>query len=179
MYDTWEYLTIRNYAARLNNSVWGTSTAAAVRHRRHYKYDTIGPNNTGSRALPCARAENTAAPGNGGGYAIDGSNYTTIEYDCLTRDAQGGFNVSGALDLVSNNEISCRWTRLYPDTGSSPGQSPYACGCSGGGKVFFTLNADVVNNYVHDNYNAGIWFDFDNSGAISQITIWHRTGAAG
>ena len=101
---------------------------------------------------------------NGGGYAIGAGGYTTIEYNCLTQNAQGAFNGGGVNDIISHNEIMRNGLGEYPDT-EGPGGSPYRCGCSGGGKLLYSVNAVVTNNYVHDNYNIGIWLDFDNTGA--------------
>jgi hypothetical protein len=163
VHDTWEYLTIKNYTSSQNNSVMGNVNGGGSDAGDVYRYNTIGPNEYGYHG-------NTAAPqtgkSNGGGYAIDASSGTVIEHNCLTRNAQGAFNVSAATGLrIAHNEISLNGLGEYPDTGSSPGASPYACGCSGGGKIFLSLNADVVDNYIHDNYNTGIWFDFNNAGA--------------
>jgi hypothetical protein len=174
--DTWMYLTIENYTASQNGSVMGNVNGGNSDNGDVYEYDTIGPNEYGYRG-------NNVAPGtgksSGGGYAIDAGSDTTIQYDCLTRNAQGAFNVSGAVNLtIAHNEISWNGLGEYPDTGSSPGASPYACGCSGGGKVFFSLNANVELNYIHDNYNAGIWFDFDNAGSnISRNYIASNWGS--
>jgi Right handed beta helix region len=176
VYDVWKYLTIRNFAASQNNSVMGNVNGGGSDNGDVYEYDTIGPNEYGYRG-------NNVAPGagksSGGGYAIDAGSNTTIRYDCLTRNAQGAFNISGAVNLsIAHNEISWNGLGEYPDTGNSPGASPYSCGCSGGGKIFFSLNANVVANYIHDNYNVGIWFDFDNSGAdISRNYIASNWGS--
>ena len=163
VYDTYEYLTIKNFSSTTNNSVLGNTQNGDSDVGDTYKYDTIGPNDygyTGSNSAP-ATGESS-----GGGYAINASSYTTIEDNCLTHDAQGAFNVTNAVDLtVKNNEISWNGLGEYPDT-SGPGGSPFSCGCSGGGKIFYSLNASIVGNYVHDNYNVGIWFDFDNAGAL-------------
>ena len=163
VYDTYEYLTIKNFSSTTNNSVLGNTQNGNSDVGDTYKYDTIGPNDygyTGSNSAP-ATGESS-----GGGYAINASSYTTIEDNCLTHDAQGAFNVTNAVDLtVKNNEISWNGLGEYPDT-SGPGGSPFSCGCSGGGKIFYSLNASIVGNYVHDNYNVGIWFDFDNAGAL-------------
>jgi hypothetical protein len=163
VYDTWEYLTIKNFTSSQNSSVMGNVNGGGggSDNGDTYKYDTIGPNEYGSQG--------TAAPktgeSSGGGYAIDAGSNTTIEYNCLTHNSQGAFNVEGAVNLnVKHNEISWNGLGEYPDSPGSGG-SPYGCGCSGGGKVFFSLNANVVSNYIHDNYNTGIWFDFDNAGA--------------
>jgi len=176
VHDVWEYLTIKNYTSSANNSVMGNVNGGGSDIGDIYKYNTIGPNEYGYRG-------DTVAPGtgksSGGGYAIDAGSDTTIEYNCLTQNAQGAFNVSEAINLnIANNEISWNGLGEYPDTGNSPGASPYACGCSGGGKIFFSLNANVINNYIHDNYNTGIWFDFDNAGAdISRNYIASNWGS--
>lgn len=163
VYDTYEYLTIKGFTSSNNSSILGNTNNGSSDVGDTYKYDTIGPNEYGY-------VGNNAAPAtgesNGGGYAIDAGSDTTIEHDCLTHDAQGGFNLFNAANVnIRDNEISWNGLGTYPDD-SGPGGSPFSCGCSGGGKVFYSLNADFVGNYVHDNYNAGIWFDFDNAGAL-------------
>jgi parallel beta-helix repeat protein len=163
VYDTYEYLTIQNFTSSANTSIVGNIDGGSVDVGDTYKYDTIGPNEYGYVNSNSAPATGES---NGGGYAIDAGSYTTIEHNCLTHNAQGAFNVMNAVNLnIQDNEISWNGLGEYPDD-PGPGGSPYACGCSGGGKVFFSMNADVIGNYVHDNYNAGIWFDFDNAGAL-------------
>ncbi len=164
VYNTWEYLTIKNFTSSQNNSVLGNVNGGSggSDNGDTYKYDTIGPNEYGYQGDNVAPKTGES---NGGGYAIDAGSNTTIEYNCLTHNAQGAFNVSNGVNLdVEHNEISWNGLGEYPDSPGS-GASPYACGCSGGGKVFFSLNANVTDNYVHNNYNTGIWFDFDNAGA--------------
>lgn len=154
VYNTWEYLTIKNYTSSHNNSVLGNVNGGGSDIGDVYKYDTIGPNEYGYAGSGLAPGK---GQGGGGGYAIDAGSNTKIMYSCITRNAQGGFNAWGATNLnVKHNEI--RWNGLadYPDSG---------CGCSGGGKVFFSLNASVTYNYIHDNYNTAVWFDFDNAGS--------------
>ena len=159
--DTWEYLTIENFTSSENDAVMGNVQGGGFDIGDTYKYDTIGPNEYGFHG------EN-AAPGtgksSGGGYAIDMSDNTTVQYNCLTHNAQGAFNGSGKNVNISHNEISWNGLGEYPDD-VGPGGSPFACGCSGGGKLNFSVNATVDYNYVHNNYNAGIWLDFDNTGA--------------
>lgn len=156
-----EYLTIRNFASSQNEAVVGDENGASFDDGNVYKYDTIGPNEYGyaGSGVPPRIGESS-----GGGYGIGFGSNTTIEYDCLTRNAQGGFNGGALNDNISNNEISWNGLGEYPDIPGAGG-SPYSCGCSGGGKLFFSVDADFVNNYVHDNFNAGVWFDFDNDGA--------------
>lgn len=163
VYDAYEYLTIENYTSSLNNSVMGNINGGGTSDGDSYLYDTIGPNEYGFTGSGTAPATGESS---GGGYAIDGGSNTTIAYDCLTQNAQGAFNVDIGINLnIASSEISWNGLGVYPDTGG-PGGSPHSCGCSGGGKAFYTLNANIVSNYVHDNYNAGVWFDFDNSGAV-------------
>lgn len=162
VYDTWEYLQIENYTASVNNAIMGNVNGGGSDVGDTYKYDTIGPNDYGYNGTNSRPRQGESS---GGGYGIDAGSYTAIEYDCLTHNAQGAFNITNAEDVtIAHNEISWNGIGEYPDTTGS-GASPFSCGCSGGGKLFFTLNANVVGNYVHDNYNTGIWFDFDNAGA--------------
>jgi Right handed beta helix region len=181
VYDTWEYLTVKNYASSINSSLMGNvngsgNAAAGNDIGDTYKYMTIGPNEYGVTS-------DTTAPSQGqnsaGGYAIDAGSNTTVEHNCLTQNAQGAFNVIQAEKLViSGNEISKNGLGLYPDSDGSGGATS-ACGCSGGGKVFFSKNAVFTGNYVHDNYNDGVWFDTNNGGAdISGNYFASNWGAA-
>ncbi len=173
--DTYEYLTIENYTSTESASVMGNINGGGPSDGDTYNYDTIGPNEYGrvGNDSPPATGES-----NGGGYAINMGNYTTIEHSCLTRNAQGAFNDGGINDILADNEISWNGLGIYPDSGG-PGGSPRACGCSGGGKLFQTVNAEVVNNYVHNNYNVGIWFDFNNTGTLISHNYIASNWAAG
>jgi hypothetical protein len=163
VHDSWEYLTIRNFTSSLNNAVLGNVKGAGSDIGDVYKYDTIGPNEYGFQSNDVAPKSGESS---GGGYAIDAGSNTTIAHNCMTRNAQGAFNIVAAVNIdIQDNEISWNGLGEYPDIAGSGG-SPYSCGCSGGGKIFFSVNANVIGNYIHDNYNTGIWFDFDNSGAI-------------
>lgn len=163
VYNAWEYLTVEDYAASVNDGVMGNANGYGISNGDTYRYDTIGPNNYGytGPGSPPATGESS-----GGGYGIMAGSYTTIEDDCLTGNAQGAFGGSQGLDdILADNEISLNGLGIYPDT-SGTGGSPHACGCSGGGKLFYSVNADIVNNWIHNNYNVGIWLDFDNTGAL-------------
>lgn len=165
--NTWEYLTVRNYTSDVNSAVMGADSGpGGISDGDTYKYMTVGPNEYAYNGAGQILVT-TAAPGTGGGYGIFMGNYTTIEYSCLTQDAQGGYagsDVTG--DVVASSEISQNGLGIYPDNAPATGASPRNCGCSGGGKLFYSVNADIVNNYVHDNYNVGIWMDFDNTGTL-------------
>jgi parallel beta-helix repeat protein len=160
---TIEYLTIEDFSP--------PGSEGAVDHDSGdgwtVEYDTIQDN----------------APGAG---MMVGSD-TTVEYNCLTDNGQYGFSAylpstdpsasattGGPQDItLSHNEVSyndtCNWETAsdFPITSpagcSGAGQFD-GCGCSGGGKFWQSQNVTVEDNYVHDNYNAGIWADTDNDG---------------
>jgi hypothetical protein len=162
--NLWEYLTIRNFDSSQNDAIMGDidpDSGSGYDDGDTYKYDTIGPNEYGYSGT----SRPNQGKSSGGGYAINLGNNTTVEHNCLTHNAQGAYNGSNILGVnILHNEISWNGLGEYPDS-SGTGASPYACGCSGGGKLFYTVNASVDYNYVHDNYNSGIWFDFENTGA--------------
>ena len=131
--NTWEYLTVENYAASENGAVMGNLNGGERADGDTYKYDTIGPNEYGYRGTNKPPGRGLSS---GGGYGIDVGSYTTIEYDCLTRNAQGAINgLGGVDDVIVGNEISWNGLGEYPDSPGAGG-SPYSCGCSGGGKFF-------------------------------------------
>ena len=124
----------------------------------------------------------------GAGLMIGSDN--TVTYACLTRNGQYGFGtylpptsseaspVTGGPNniTVSHNEISHNNTCNFEDVSPDPVPTSYIpsncsgageranCGCSGGGKFWRVDNAVVADNYVHDNYNVGLWADTDNNG---------------
>jgi len=161
--NTYEYLTIENFTSSNNGAVMGNVNGVGWGEDGDtYEYNTIGPNEYGYAASNQAPRTGES---NGGGYAIYLGNNNTVQYNCLTQNAQGGFAGNVLVNPnISHNEISANGLGEYPDV-AGPGGSPYGCGCSGGGKLFYSVNAVVDYNYVHDNYNAGIWLDFDNTGA--------------
>ncbi len=61
VYDTWEYLTIRNFTSSLNNSVMGNVNGGASDVGDSYEYDTIGPNEYGFTAAAQHRKPDRAA----------------------------------------------------------------------------------------------------------------------
>ena len=151
--ETWEYLTIRNFGSDRDGTVLGNVNGAAFSSGNTYRFDTIGPNQYNGSGV--------GGQDNGGGYGISFYSNTTIDHDCLVQNSQGAFNGSGGYDnVVSNNEISRNGLGEYPDNGDNP----HSCGCTAGGKLLDNLNSSVTGNWVHNNYNTGIWADFDNTG---------------
>jgi hypothetical protein len=94
----------------------------------------------------------------GTGVAIYGGDQGTIEYNCLSKMGDYGVNLFGSDSRFDYNEIY--QSNYRPDPG---------CGCSGGGKWWGTLNADIVGNaFVDDSPGGGIpiWLDNGNSGTL-------------
>ena len=94
----------------------------------------------------------------GYGVAIYGGDQGTIEYNCLSKMGDYGVNLFGSNSRFDYNEVY--ESNYRPDPG---------CGCSGGGKWWGTLNADIVDNaFVDDSPGGGtpVWLDNGNSGTL-------------
>lgn len=96
------------------------------------------------------------------------------KYNCLTHNGEYGLNAVATTSprniIFSHNEVSYNGAAEFPDK---------SCGCSGGAKFWATINAVVEDNYVHDNYNVGLWFDTDNEGALVRANYLTRNWAEG
>jgi hypothetical protein len=94
----------------------------------------------------------------GYGVAIYGGDQGTVEYNCLSKMGDYGVNLFGSNSRFDYNEIF--ESNYQPDPG---------CGCSGAGKWWGTLNADIFGNaFVNDSPGGGtpIWLDNGNSGTL-------------
>jgi Right handed beta helix region len=106
-----------------------------------------------------------STPGNG--VAIYGGDQGTIEYNCLSKMGDYGVNLFGSNSRFDYNEVY--ESNYRPDPG---------CGCSGGGKWWGTLNADIVGNaFVDDSPGGGapIWLDNGNSGTLISGNYFYRS----
>lgn len=162
---TVEYLTVQNFTPP------GSGGALNQNSLQNWtiQYDTLQDN----------------IPGAG---AMLGTN-SVFQFNCGTNNGQyafnafssvaGGHGINAITDGPSNitvddNEISynnlCNWGDfpnfpiVQPAGCAGAGQFD-GCGCSGGGKFWRTYGSQFENNYVHDNYNVGVWWDTDNTGA--------------
>ena len=137
---TIEYLTIENYDVNENEGVVNHDSGA----NWTIEYNTVEGSGGGQNGT--------------GGSAVMLGNGNTMENNCLTNNAQLGFNAysdSGNTNItVSDNEISYN---------GNPTQNA-GCGCDGGGKLFFTTNSSFTNNYIHNNGGVGLWGDTNNAG---------------
>jgi hypothetical protein len=103
----------------------------------------------------------------GTGVAIYGGDQGTIEYNCLSKMGDYGVNLFGSNSRFAYNEIFK--SNYKPDPG---------CGCSGAGKWWATLNADIVANaFVDDGPGGGgpIWLDNGNSGTLISGNYFYRS----
>jgi hypothetical protein len=124
----------------------------------------------------------------GAGVMIGSQN--TVTNNCLTKNGEYGFSAyvdpsssaaspltHGPADItVSDNEISYNDTCNFEDVSPNPvpaamgsakcggGGEGDGCGCAGAGKFWQVQNATVDGNYVHDNYDTGLWADTNNDG---------------
>jgi hypothetical protein len=106
-----------------------------------------------------------SAPGNG--VAIYGGDQGTIEYNCLSKMGEYGVNLFGSDSRFDYNEVY--ESNYRPDAG---------CGCSGGGKWWGTLNADIVGNaFIDDSPGGGtpVWLDNGNSGTLISGNYFYRS----
>jgi Right handed beta helix region len=102
----------------------------------------------------------------GSGVAIFGGDQGTIEYNCLSKMGDYGVNIFGTNSAFDYNEIF--ESNYRPDPG---------CGCSGAGKWWATLNADILDNaFVNDSPGGGspIWLDNGNSGTLIQGNFFDK-----
>jgi hypothetical protein len=136
----------------------------------HDRHSTQGTIYTGSG---WTITHNDIHDGNGApglGVAISNGDRSTIEYNCLSKMGDYGLNIGGVNDVFDFNEIYD--TNYNKDPG---------CGCSGGGKWWGTLNADIVDNAFIDDGPGGsspIWLDNGNSGTLIQGNYFARNYAA-
>jgi hypothetical protein len=110
--------------------------------------------------------DGNSAPGLG--VAIYGGDQGTIEYNCLSKMGDYGMNIFGTNAVFDYNEVY--ESNYQPDPG---------CGCSGGGKWWGTLNADIDNNaFVGNGIGDGgtaIWLDNGNTGTDISGNYFDKT----
>jgi len=103
----------------------------------------------------------------GQGVALYNADQATIEYNCFAKLGDYAGNLSGTATSFKYNEVLK--TPYKPDPG---------CGCSGGGKWWGTLNADIVDNaFVADGVGGSqpaIWLDNGNTGTLIEGNYFYR-----
>jgi hypothetical protein len=109
----------------------------------------------------------SGTPTPGLGVAIYGGDQGTIEYNCLSKMGDYGIQADGTNNTFDYNEVY--ESNYLPDPG---------CGCSGGGKWWGTLNADIVDNaFVNDSPGDGgpIWLDNGNTGTLISGNYFYKS----
>jgi hypothetical protein len=103
----------------------------------------------------------------GQGVAFYGGDEATVEYNCFARMGDYAGGGSGTGTIFDYNEI------LETAYKADPG-----CGCSGGGKWWGSLNANIVDNaFVKDGIGGGqpvIWLDNGNAGTLIEGNYFYR-----
>jgi hypothetical protein len=103
----------------------------------------------------------------GQGVALYGADASTIEYNCISKMGDYAVEAFGTGTTFDYNEVL--ETAYEPDAG---------CGCSGGGKWWGTLNANIVDNaFVGDGVGGGqpaVWLDNGNTGTLIEGNYFNR-----
>lgn len=124
---------------------------------------------------------------NAPGAAVMLGSDSVTEYNCINFNGEYAFDAASSnndstltggphdikLDYneMSNNNI-CNWEDDTPDPVPAADRvaacdgvaQPGGCGCSGGGKFWNDDGAQVIGNYVHNNYGVALWADTNNTG---------------
>jgi hypothetical protein len=108
----------------------------------------------------------------GEGVAIYGGDQSTVEYNCFDKMGNYAGGGDGVNAVFRRNEVK-----------ATPYAADPGCGCSGVGKWWGSLNADIVDNaFIEDGVGEGqavIWLDNGNSGTnISGNYFYHNQGRA-
>ena len=146
----------------------GAATDVTVEHLTIRNFGSPGQNNNEGVVNHDAGHDwvvrhNTVRDNAGAGVFVGSGD--VVADNCLADNGQYGFSAyedAGVHDVVvEHNEITGNdtddWERRRP-----------GCGCTGGGKLWDTRGARVVDNWVHDNHSVGLWADTDNTGVLVQ-----------
>jgi hypothetical protein len=116
------------------------------------------------------------------GAAVMIGSHDVVTHDCLKANGQYGLSaylpnprsLTGGPNhiTVDYNEITENDTCNWELSSNFPIKRPSGCGnvgftgcgCSGGGKFWEVDGANVLDNYIHDNFNVGLWADTNNTG---------------
>jgi hypothetical protein len=137
----------------------------------HDLHNTTGTINTGSGwTITHNNIHDGYNASPGLGVAMYGGDNSLIEYNCMNKMGDYGVNIFGHNNIFRHNEIAN--SNYSPDPG---------CGCSGGGKWWGTLNADIVANaFIDDGPGGGqpIWLDNGNTGTNIADNFFSRSYAS-
>ncbi len=137
---TVQFLTIQNFVPPENTAAVGQGPGANWTIS-HDTIQDIGGGQSGN-----------------GGEAVQLGTGATLTFNCITNNAQSGFDAFSATGdaglKIDHDEISFNGSQAQNQ----------ACGCDGGGRLLYTVDSSITNNYVHDNGTSGIWGNTNNAG---------------
>ena len=158
-------------AAAANTSVYYDGLAGGVTVSyldiAHDEHNTTGTIYTGAGWTVTHNNIHDGYSTQGSGVGFYGGDQGTVEYNCFSKMGVYGMNIFGTNNKFDYNEVY--ESNYNPDPG---------CGCSGGGKWWATLNADIDNNaFVGNGYGGGgaIWLDNGNSGSDISGNYFYKT----
>lgn len=186
--DTVEYLTVAEYETYAVGYGWNSASPypTGAPGGLTLKYSTLEDNMPGSGAdLGSGDVVEDNCMTDNGDYGFNAY--------CTVVDAGAGCPTYSTMNdgpeniTVEDNEISwndeCNWTEIpaanFPlgydiptecGSGCTGSNSSYCgpgysgCGCAGGAHFWNSVDTIFDDNYVHDNYYTGSWWDTDNDG---------------
>ncbi len=89
--------------------------------------------------------------------------------NCLRTTANTASTPTTPTACATSNCAATRSPATTPMTGRRRREG---CGCTGGGKFWETVGAQIVGNNVHDNRGTGLWADTNNSGFLFQAQLY-------
>jgi len=165
-------------------AVGGTSTGVTVEYLTIQDFHTPGAEGAvNTDAAPGWTIQYDTLQDMVPGVAVYLGTDNLMQYSCITQNGQTGFGTyttidtspvtSGASNItIVNNEISyndtCNWEvvpnfPITPPSGCTGAGQFVGCGCSGAGKYFLVDGGLFADNYVHNDYSAGPWWDTNNT----------------
>ena len=182
--DTYELTSVSGHQSRYTVGVAGLDTAVTANTPVYYNgpaggvsveyldisddlHSTTGTITTGSGWTIEHNYIHNSYGEPGQGVAFYGADESTIEYNCFSKMGTYAGGGSGTGTTFDYNEVL--GTPVKPDPG---------CGCSGGGKWWGTLNANIIDNaFVEDGIGGGqpvIWLDNGNAGTLIEGNYFYR-----
>jgi len=159
---TFAYLTVEDYEPGSGGVAVNADTASGWTVE-YSTFEDMGTNEVGSTE---------GQPGSGLGI---GSNML-VTYNCFINDATAGLQTTGnptSNVTVTYNEMTLCGGGEFNPTNNDPD------GVSAGEKNFLTTNETFDDNYVHDNYDPGLWADTDNVGWSIEGNYFARNWSEG
>lgn len=142
----------------------GYATGVRISHLTIQNFGSPGDNNNEGVVNHDAghrwRITHSTIQNNAGAGVFLGSGARVVS-SCLRDNGQYGFS---AYEAKGVSNIRLRHNEITGNNTDDWEARWEGCGCTGGGKFWDTRNADIVDNWVHDNRGPGLWADTNNTG---------------